>query len=158
MVVALGVLALGAVVLWQTWAIPVSPIYAKVGPTVAPLIAAFGLLAMGAALALSALRGGWQPRDEREASPDRMALGWVTGGLALNVLTIGPLGFTIASILLFTCVARGFGSTRPLRDASIGAVVALLAYLGFAKTLNINIGAGLVENAIEFVLSSVRGR
>jgi putative tricarboxylic transport membrane protein len=158
MVVALAVVALGVVVLWQTWAIPVSPIYAKVGPTAAPLMAAVGLLAMGAALVLSALRGGWQPDEEREATPDKMALGWIVGGLALNVLTIGPLGFTIASTLLFTCVARGFGSQKPLRDALIGATVAILAYLGFAKTLNINIGAGLVENAIEAGLKMLRGR
>ena len=35
---------------------------------------------------------------------------------------------------------------------AIAAVFALIAYFGFAKTLGINIGAGLVENAIEGVL------
>jgi putative tricarboxylic transport membrane protein len=73
------------------------------------------------------------------------------------VLTIGPLGFTLASILLFTCVARGFGSTNMARDAAIGAAFALIAYLGFAKALNINIGAGVIENVIELAIRSVRG-
>lgn len=155
LVVAAGVCAFGAFLLLQTWAIPVSPIYAKVGPTVVPLLSALGLLAMGAALLVEAIRGGWQPDDEREAQPDRLALGWVAGGLALNVATIGHLGFTIASILLFTCVARGFGSRALLRDALIGLIFALAAYLGFAKALNINIGAGIIENAIEALL---RGR
>lgn len=155
LLVAGGIIAFGALLLLQTWAIPVSPLYARVGPTVVPLLSALGLLAMGAALLFEALRGGWQPDEEREAQPDRVALGWVLGGLALNVVTIGHLGFTIASILLFTCVARGFGSRSPLRDALIGLVFALAAYLGFAKALNINIGAGIIENAIEALL---RGR
>jgi putative tricarboxylic transport membrane protein len=158
MAVALGVLALGFVVLWQVWEIPVSPLYARVGPTAAPYLAAFGLIAMGALLALQALRGGWQPEEEREASPDYAALGWVAAGLALNVLTIGPLGFTLASVLLFICVARGFGSRNMLRDAAIGFTFATIAYLGFAKALNINIGAGLIENAIEQALRAVWGR
>jgi putative tricarboxylic transport membrane protein len=158
MAVALGVLGLGLVVFWQAGDIPVSPLYAKVGPTAAPYLCAFGLIAMGAALVFEALRGGWQSEEEREARQDWRAIGWVAAGLVLNVLTIGPLGFTIASILLFTCVARGFGSTNMLRDAAIGAAFALIAYLGFAKALNINIGAGLVENAVESLLSVFRRR
>lgn len=158
LIVAAGVLALAAVVLWQAWSIPVSPIYAKVGPTLVPIMAGLGLLIFGAALLFSALRGGWQPEEEKQIVPDRRALGWVLAGLALNVLTIGPLGFTLASILLFVCVTRGFGSTNMLRDAAIGAVFALIAYLGFAKTLNINIGSGVIENGVEWVISTVRGR
>jgi putative tricarboxylic transport membrane protein len=158
LVVALGVLGLGLVVLWQASDIPVSPLYARVGPTAAPYLCAFGLIVMGAALVWEALRGGWQPDEEKEARQDWRAIAWVGGGLALNVITIGPLGFTIASILLFTCVARGFGSTNLARDAAIGAAFAMIAYLGFAKALNINIGAGLIENAIEAGLKAVRGR
>jgi putative tricarboxylic transport membrane protein len=156
LLVALGVVGLAAVVLWQAWAIPVSPIYAKVGPTLVPIMAGLGLLVFGAALVVSALRGGWQPKDEKAITPDRLALGWVLGGLALNVLTIGPLGFTLASVLLFVCVTRGFGSRQPLRDAAIGATFALVAYLGFAKTLNINIGAGLIENGIEWLIATFK--
>ena len=37
-IIAGGVLVLAAVVLWQTFEIPVSPLYAKVGPTVMPFI------------------------------------------------------------------------------------------------------------------------
>lgn len=158
MTVAAGVVTLAVVVLWQAWSIPVSPIYAKVGPTIVPVMAGFALVALGAALVISALRGGWQPDDERTLIPDRLALGWVLAGLALNVLTIGPLGFTLASILLFVCVTRGFGSRNMLRDAAIGAVFALIAYLGFAKTLNINIGSGVIEAGVEWVIASFRGR
>ena len=73
----------------------------------------------------------------------------------LNVALIGPLGFTIASVILYVCVARGFGSRNPLRDAGIGLAFALIAYFGFAKTLGINIGAGLLENWLESIVFGV---
>jgi putative tricarboxylic transport membrane protein len=148
-IIAVGVLALAAVVYWQTASIPVSPIYAKVGPTVVPTITALGLALLGALLLYSALTGGWRSQEEKQAVPDRPALLWIAAGLALNVLLIGSAGFTIASTVLFVCVARGFGSRAIVRDAAIGAAFALVAYFGFAQTLGINIGAGLVENAIE---------
>lgn len=147
--VALGVLALAAVVYWQTQVIPISPIYAKVGPTVMPTIAAAGLGLLSLALIVSAVRGGWQSVEERETRPDQMALLWVVAGLALNVLLIDRVGFTLASIVLFVCVTRGFGSRRILANAAIAAIFALIAYFGFAKTLGINIGGGLAEDAIE---------
>jgi putative tricarboxylic transport membrane protein len=147
--IALGVIILGVVAYWQTLAIPVSPLYAKVGPTVMPMMAAGGLVVLGIALLVSALRGGWQTQDEREVEPDRPALMWVTAGLILNVVLIGPAGFSLASTALFVCVSRGFGSRSPFRDAGIGLALALAAYVGFAKTLGINIGAGLIENALD---------
>lgn len=156
-VIAAGVLLLAVVIYWQTAAIPVSPIYAKVGPTVIPAIAAIGLGLLGLLLLVSALRGGWQPQEEKEIAPDYAALAWVAAGLVLNVLLIGPAGFTVASVILFVCVARGFGSRAILRDALIGAAFALIAYFGFAKTLGINIGAGLVENFLESLLGMAGG-
>jgi Tripartite tricarboxylate transporter TctB family len=148
LIIAIGVLLLAVVIFWQTAIIPVSPIYAKVGPTVVPYITALGLVGLGLLLLYAALKGGWQPEEEKETVPDRPALLWVVAGLALNVLLITYGGFTIASIVLFICVARGFGSKAILRDAGIGAAFALIAYFGFAQTLGINIGAGVVENAL----------
>jgi putative tricarboxylic transport membrane protein len=156
-IIATGVLLLAAVICWQTAAIPVSPLYAKVGPTVVPTITAVGLGLLGLLLLVSALRGGWQPLEEKEIAPDYAALAWVAAGLVLNVLLIGPAGFAVASVMLFVCVARGFGSRAILRDASIGAAFALVAYFGFAKTLGINIGAGFVENALERLLGMAGG-
>jgi len=155
--VAAGVLLLAVVVGWQAMSIPVSPIYAKVGPTVVPVITALALGGLGVVLLVTAWRGGWQLADEEEAVPDRKALLWIAAGLVLNVLLIGPAGFTIASVILFVCVARGFGSQAVLRDAAIGASFALVAYFGFAKTLGIDIGSGLIENAIERVIGTQGG-
>jgi putative tricarboxylic transport membrane protein len=156
-IIAAGALVLAAVVLWQTVIIPVSPIYAKVGPTVVPMITAAGLALLGVLLLHSALTGGWQPEEEKGVRPDWPALGWVVSGLALNVVLITYAGFTIASIVLFVCVARGFGSRAILRDASIGAAFALIAYFGFAQTLGINIGAGLIENSLNSLFGLEQG-
>ena len=156
-IIAAGVLALAVAVFWQTISIPVSPIYAKVGPTVVPMITAFALALLGVLLLFSALTGGWQTEEERNVKPDRPALLWIAAGLVLNVLLIGTAGFTIASTILFVCVARGFGSKAIVRDAAIGAAFALVAYFGFAQTLGINIGSGIVETAIERVLGLEQG-
>jgi putative tricarboxylic transport membrane protein len=151
-IIGAGVLALAAVMLWQTLAIPVSPIYAQVGPTVVPIITALALGMLGVLLLIAAWQGGWQPEEERASTPDRVALAWVAAGLVLNVLLIGTAGFTVASVVLFVCVARGFGSKALVRDTLIAAAFALVAYFGFAQTLGINIGSGIVENAIEHVI------
>ena len=69
-----GVLVLAGVVYWQSAVIPVSPLYAKVGPTVVPMMTAIALAVLGVLLLVAALRGGWQSEAERELTIDRAAL------------------------------------------------------------------------------------
>ncbi len=148
---SIGLLALALVVLWQTLEIPVSPIYARVGPTTIPMMTAIGLIGLSLALIVVALRGGWQPDEERAYAADGKALAWLAAGLMANILLIGPAGFTAASVVMFTLASKAFGSTRLLRDAGIGLAFALISYFGFAKALGINIGAGAVERALEAI-------
>ena len=75
---------------------------------------------LGILLLYSALTGGWRTEEEKNVTPDRPALLWIGAGLVLNVLLIGNAGFTIASVILFVCVARGFGSKAIMRDAAMG--------------------------------------
>jgi putative tricarboxylic transport membrane protein len=145
---AAGVLVLAGIVVHQTTVIPVSPLYAKVGPTVFPWMVAGGLGLLGLALLVQALRGGWPTGEDTAIPVDRRALGWVLAGLVLNVALIGWAGFIIASTLLFCCVARAFGSARPVRDAGVAFVFAALTYVGFARMLGIDIGAGLIERLL----------
>lgn len=149
LLLAVGVVTLALVVAYGTTEIPVSPLYSKIGPTVFPYMVVVGLALLGLALLVAALRGGWtQGDDEAHMPPDFRALGWLLAGLLLNVALISFLGFVIASILLFTCVARAFGSTRIGRDALIGAILALVTYLGFDRVLGFSIGAGILEGII----------
>jgi putative tricarboxylic transport membrane protein len=146
--IGLGLLLFAGLVLWQTLSIPVSPMYAQVGPRVFPYITTAGLTVFAILLLVQAVRGGWQQPDEKEVTLDWKAVAFVTAGLVANVALIGPLGFSAASTIMFVLVAYGFGSRRPLRDAGIGLVLALAAYFGFAKALGVNIGAGVIENLL----------
>lgn len=144
--VGLGVLALAALVAWQTTIIPENAIYAKVGPKVFPWLSAGMLAAMGALLTLEGLRGGWEHEDAGDT--DWRSLGWLGGGLLLNVLLISHAGFIIAAVLLFVSTARAFGSDKPLRDALIGLTLAVVAYVGFDRVLGYKIGSGLIEGLL----------
>lgn len=146
--IALGLLLFAALTLWQTLSIPVSPMYAQVGPRVFPYITSAGLALFAVLLFVQAARGGWQPAEEKEVGLDWKAVAFVVAGLLANVALIGPLGFSAASTAMFVLVAHGFGSARPLRDALIGLALALAAYFGFARALGVDIGAGVIENLL----------
>jgi putative tricarboxylic transport membrane protein len=151
-VLGAGVVAAAAVALWQASLVPVSPLYSKVGPTVFPYLGAAMLGVLGILLVWQGLRGGWQPQDEKDVPLDWRALGVVGAGLLANVVLIKPLGFTLASMVMFTLIAWGFGSRRPWIDAPIGLVLALAAYFGFAGGLGVNIGKGPFEAALQSAL------
>jgi putative tricarboxylic transport membrane protein len=144
--VGVAVLAFAAIVFQQSTAIPVSPLYARVGPTFVPYATAFALGILGVFLLIAGLRGGWSDDDPEIALPvDWRSFRWLLLGLALNVALIDQLGFIIASCLLFVCTARCFGSRKPHVDLGLGFVLATVAFVGFAKGLGINIGSGPIE-------------
>jgi len=144
--VGAAVLALAAIVAWQTNLIPAHAVYAQVGPKVIPWMATAMLAVLGTLLTLQGVRGGWQ--HEQHGELNVWALAWLLLGLALNVVLIGLAGFIIASTLLFTCTALAFGSRRLLRDAAIGFVLALASYVGFDRVLGYKIGSGLIEGLL----------
>lgn len=115
---ALAILALAAVVAIEAARIPQSA-YAVVGPRVFPFAVAALLGLSGLLLLIQALTSHLSPEDFAGEPVDRRAVGWVGLGLFANVASIRSLGFVLASSLLFLCVARGFGSRRPLRDLAI---------------------------------------
>jgi len=144
--IGLGVLAVAGVAAWQTTLIA-TPSYAKVGPTVIPWMTVALLAVLGAMLTYEGWRGGWTV-EGAEPPIDRRSVAWLALGLLLNVLLIKPLGFILASSVLFALTARAFGSRRIVRDAGIGFALALLAYVGFDRLLGYRIGTGLVENLV----------
>jgi putative tricarboxylic transport membrane protein len=147
----LFVLGLGLVGVWQALAIPTSPIYAQVGPKLVPWLIAAAMLALGALLTASALRGGWsRDIEELQGAPpiNLRAIGLMLAGLLTNLLLIVPFGFTIAATAQFVLVAAAFGSRAHPRNAAIAFVVAICAYTLFVKGLGVNIGAGVVEGLI----------
>lgn len=146
--IGLGALAFAALMFWQAWSIPVSPLYARIGPSIFPYFTAAAFAVLAVLMIIDGLRGGWQTEEEKAVATEWRAILYVLAGLAANVALIDYLGFTAASTVLFVLVARGFGSRTPLRDAAIGFAIALAAYFGFAKALGVNIGAGIVERLL----------
>jgi putative tricarboxylic transport membrane protein len=141
--IGVGVMLLAAIVAWQTSVIPDNAIYAKVGPKIIPWLATALLAVMGVALTITGLRGGWEHEDAGDT--DYRALGLLALALVLNIVLIDRAGFIIASTVLFALTARAFGSRQIVRDAGIGFVLALVAYLGFDRGLGYKIGSGLIE-------------
>jgi putative tricarboxylic transport membrane protein len=147
--VGLAVLVFAGIVYHGAATIPATPLYARVGPAVFPYAIAACMAVLGVALIFQGLRGGWSDDDPELKLPiDVRALLWIGAGLAINALAIQELGFTLASALMFACIARCFGSERPAVDFGVGLALAATAYLGFAKLLGINIGEGWLESLV----------
>ena len=148
---SLGVLALGLGVAGVTATLPSEGGYAGIGPNFIPAVVGAGIILLGAWLAYEAFTGGW-----RNAAPDEPAargehafnaagFAWISAGLFAHMALIGWSGFVIAGVVLFACVARGFGSTRVARDLAIGLVLSLGVFVFFVKLLNVNLPAGWLK-------------
>ena len=143
---ALGLAALGAFILFETHTIAETTSYSGVGPRLFPYLIGFGLGACGVVLAWQALTGGWRnlPVDDDHAMPDWVAFVTISAGIVLQMAIIGIAGFVIASAILFVLIARGYGSRRLLRDTLIALVLSTAVYLLFTKALGLNLPAGLI--------------
>ncbi len=144
-----GIILLSLALAWQASVIPGSASYAQVGADVFPWIVSAMLFMLGIFLTLAALRGGWSHEiEDAPESTDWRSLGWVALGLIINAAAIEYIGFILVSTVMFALIARGFGSTQPIRDAAIGFALALVSYVGFDRVLGYKIGSGLIESLI----------
>lgn len=148
---SLAVLSLGIATAYGTTGLSSAGGYARVGPNVAPTIIAGGLILLGLWLLGESLTGGWRNAAAENAGERGKhefhagAFVWVTLGLIVEIFLIRRGGFVVAQALLFTCVARAFGSRRLARDFAIGTLLALAVYLFFVKFLNVSLPAGWLE-------------
>jgi putative tricarboxylic transport membrane protein len=139
---SLGVLALGIGVAAVTATLPSEGGYAGIGPNFIPAVVAAGIILLGLWLGFEAFSGGWRNRGEQTEVFAPSPFLWISAGLFAHMALIGWAGFVIAGTVLFACVARGFGSRRPVRDVSIGLVLSLAIFVFFVKLLNVNLPAG----------------
>jgi putative tricarboxylic transport membrane protein len=148
---SLGVLALGLGVAGVTATLPSEGGYAGIGPNFIPAVVGAGIVLLGLWLSFEAFSGGWRGAAPDDASArgehafHGAGFAWISAGLFAHMALIGWAGFVIAGIVLFTCVARGFGSLRPARDVGIGLVLSVGIYLFFVKLLNVNLPAGWLK-------------
>lgn len=114
--------------------------YSGLSPRFLPTLVSVGLGLCGAALLWSAL----QSKHLTEAADTPRfeglrPLGWLLGGLALHLVLITWIGFVAASVILLTCVARGHGSQRPVRDALVALGLSFPVWWLFAKGLGLGL-------------------
>jgi len=144
LVIAVLLAVLAAVIFYETRAMKVTALYARVGPTTFPYVIATVLAVLAVGTALSALRGGFPERE-----PERLApILWIVGGLALQLLLLKPAGFSIATGCLFALTARGFGRGPLWLTVPIGVVFSLAVWLIFSRLLMLSLPAGPLERLI----------
>jgi putative tricarboxylic transport membrane protein len=149
---ALGVVVLGAVIIWQTTEIRLTPINSRVGPRVIPYIIGGGMMITGIWLAIDVLRGhAASPaggEDSEDADPtlptDWMTVGILSASLIAYLVLIERAGFVIASTVLFFGAAFGMGSRRYIRDLVIGFALSLAAYVLFTEGLSLRLPEGIL--------------
>jgi putative tricarboxylic transport membrane protein len=136
------ILLLGAFVAVETALLRTGPGYAAIGPKLFPWLVAAGLLLVGVALLYEARAGAVaHPAGFELDLPPTLI---VTGGLVLQMVLIKPLGFVIATAVLFVAIAYALGSRRVLVNAAIGLVLCALTYVAFTRGLGLVLPAGML--------------
>lgn len=113
--------------------------YAGISNRTIPLLVALGLGICGLLIFFRPASVLQQAEDSDGQPANFGQLIWVLAGLLLTIALIGTLGFPLASVALMVCVARGYGSRRPIRDALISLAITLPLWFMFAKLLAINL-------------------
>lgn len=144
LVIAAGLAALGALLVVQGAGIEEKGGYAGVGSGDLPRFLGYGLFVLAAAHVFSALRsaGGAVMR------PQIVPVLWVVVGLTLQVLLLHPLGFSIASGLLFALTAAGFGKRNLALTVPVGIGLSLAIYGIFDQLLKLRLPAGFLETLL----------
>lgn len=152
LVIALALIALGAVVAWDAAHMRTGvAAYSRIGPRAFPYAIAAGLAVLGVATALSALRSALPARERDEIMP----MVWIVGGLLAQMALLRFAGFALATGAVFAATAKAFGRGPLWITYPFGALLSLAIWLFFAKGLQLVLPAGPIENAAGRVVSSL---
>lgn len=118
------------------------------GPQFFPTILAVVGLVLAGVIAVGIVRHPEHPENRSGRTwrfhSDFQSLGWTVGGFLVFSVLLPWLGWILAGALLFWCVARGFGSRRPLFDILLALFVSSLVYLAFSVALGLNLPSGIL--------------
>jgi putative tricarboxylic transport membrane protein len=140
--IAVFLAALGGLIFWDASRLASAGGYSGIGPATIPFVIAGGLLLLAAWTVFEALRGDFPARDRQEFGP----VVWIVGGLALQMLLLKTLGFSIATGLLFAATAAAFGKRKLWMTIPIGILLCLGVWLVFAGLLQLSLPAGPLEH------------
>ncbi len=144
LVIAVILLALAGLVWWDMTKLQILSPY-DLGPKVMPIVVSVSLVLLAIGNAIGALRGDLPERDRLDWAPIVLILGGLVALIAL--IALGG-GFMIGTAILFATTSAAFGRKAFLTDLLIGAVLAVLIYLLFAKLLTLSLPAGPLENLL----------
>jgi len=142
LVIAAILVLAGAAVGWATLHQPTTMGYSPVGARTVPFIMAGALAVLGVCTAIAGFRGQFPKRQKQDIPP----MLWLVGGLAVQLLTMKTVGFSIATGLLFAAAARGFGKGPLWMTIPIGIVFSFVVWVIFAKGLQLSLPAGPLES------------
>ena len=139
--IAVLLLAIAAVIAWDTSALQLAPTYG-LGPKMMAYAVAAGMAIIGVANLVMAWQGGFPERE----SYDPKALILILGGFAalIAIIAFGG-GFIAATAVLFAATAAAFGRKAVIVDLIIGTVLGTAVYLLFDKLLTLSLPAGPLE-------------
>ena len=129
------------VMLWDSARLADLGGYSGVGPATIPRVVAFCLLGLAVWTVAAGLRGDFPERPAQSPQP----VLWIVAGLALQLILLKPLGFSIATGILFAFTARAFGKRNLAMTLPIGIVFAFAVWVVFSQLLMLHLPAGPLE-------------
>jgi putative tricarboxylic transport membrane protein len=149
---AVAILAFGLFVLYGTFQISNKQGFSPDGPRFFPLIVAVGLLVFGTLFLLSTTlrrdRYLGEKAAAEEATTDWPTTGMVAAILVVYAFLLNPLGYIIATALLFPAVSYVLGSRgrrKVLRNLAIGIALGVLVFFSFTELLGVRLPDGILD-------------
>ncbi len=143
-IIAAVLAGLGTLLIWQGLSIPDKGGYAGIGSGDLPVFLGVCLWL----LAIGHVWGGVRHAAAEIPRQETMPLLFIVAGLALQLVLLHPLGFSISSGLLFACTAAAFGKRNFAISLPVGIAFALAVYGVFDQLLKLNLPAGFPETLI----------
>ena len=111
------------------------------GPRFFPLLVTTAWLVFSIGYLIEGLRAPKIKTDSDRSWFEPVA---VSALLILYALLVVPLGYVIATALLFFAAARVLGSRQLVRDAVVAVVLAVAVYVAFTQFLDISLPEGVL--------------
>jgi putative tricarboxylic transport membrane protein len=147
--IAVGLLALGLVILVDALRVGRGTGFRPIGPGFMPTIVAVGLVLLAISLIVrTTLRPDADLAEhaaEQAASTSWPTVGLVMAALVGYALLLGPLGYILATAALVPVAARILGSRAIIRDAIVGVGMSVAIWLAFTEFLGVRLPAGILE-------------
>jgi putative tricarboxylic transport membrane protein len=148
LMLAVGIVAFGGLVIYETRKIRITPAYSEFGPHLIPYAVGVILMVLGVWFGIEVITGHTAgPTEESEDVDPTLPTDWLTVGLlaaslGAYLLLMERTGFIIASSVLFFGAAFAMGSRHYLRDALIAVAVSAVAFYIFTDGLGLRLPAG----------------